>query len=174
MVEIVEGCALAGLPRMVRLVVQGRVAALDAAAASLGLEAPPPMLRVASGIGGSALRLGPFELLILPTWEARAGLDAALAPVPHSLVEVSDRNVGFLLEGARAADILAGLCPLDFALSSFPVGMVTRTLLDKADAMVWRTDAHSFHVEVWRSFGPYVEAQLREVAKGISFSLLTV
>ncbi|GAA4491509.1 sarcosine oxidase subunit gamma [Gluconacetobacter tumulicola] len=174
MVEIAEGCALAGLPPMVRLVLQGRAAALDAAATSLGLAAPPPMLRAASGTGGTALRLGPFELLILPTPDGRAGVDTALATVPHSLVEVSDRNVGFMLEGARAADILAGLCPLDFALSSFPVGMMTRTLLDKAGAMIWRTDAQSFHIEVWRSFGPYVEAQLREVAQGISFSLLAV
>ncbi|MBB2203630.1 sarcosine oxidase subunit gamma [Gluconacetobacter takamatsuzukensis] len=174
MIEIAEGCALAGLPPMVRLVLQGRAAALEAAAASLGLEAPPPMLRAVSGAGGTALRLGPFELLVLPASEGWAGLDAALATVPHSLVEVSDRNVGFVLEGARAADILAGLCPLDFALSSFPVGMVTRTLLDKAGAMIWRTGAQAFHIEVWRSFGPYVEGQLREVARGISFSLLAV
>ncbi|MFS3136003.1 sarcosine oxidase subunit gamma [Gluconacetobacter sacchari] len=174
MVEIAEGCTLDSLPPMIRLVLQGRAAALDAAAGALGLDAVPPLLRAASGAGGQALRLGPFELMILPALGSRAGLDAALAALPHSLVDVSDRHVGFVLEGARAADLLAGLCPLDFAPSSFPVGMVTRTLLDKAGAAIWRTGAQTFHIEVWRSFAPYVEAQLREVGRGISFSLLSV
>lgn len=174
MVEIAEGCAMASLPPMVRLVLQGRAAALDAAARALGLDDVPPMLRAATGAGGTALRLGPFELMILPTPEGLAGLEAALGALPHSLVEVSDRNVGFVLEGARVVDILAGLCPLDFSPASFPVGMVTRTLLDKAGAVIWRTEAQTFHIEVWRSFGPYVEGQLREVAHGISFSLLSI
>lgn len=174
MVEIAEGCVLTGLPATTRLVLQGRPAALDAAAKALGLDAPPPMLRAATGAGGTALRMGPFELTVLPGGTGREALEAALAGLPHSLVDVSDRNVALTLEGVRAVDVLAALCPLDFALSAFPVGMATRSVLDKASALIWRIDAHTFHIEVWRSFVPYLEGQLREVARGIAYDLLAV
>ncbi|MCI1374911.1 MAG: sarcosine oxidase gamma subunit [Acetobacter sp.] len=174
MVEIAEGCVLTRLPDTMRLILQGRPAALEAAAGALGLERVPPLLRAAKGTGGVALRLGPFELEILPAEVGYEKLETALVGVPHSLVEISDRNVALTLEGARAADVLAALCPLDFALSAFPIGMVTRTLLDKAGAVVWRTAPHTFHIEVWRSFIPYLEGQLRDVARGIVFDLLAV
>ncbi|MFT9090308.1 MAG: sarcosine oxidase subunit gamma family protein [Gluconacetobacter sp.] len=174
MVEIAEGCVLTRLPASTRLVLQGRPSALDAAARALGLDVPPPLLRAVIGAGGTALRMGPFELTILPGGMGRETLDAALAGAPHSLVDVSDRNVAFTLIGARAADVLAALCPLDFALSAFPVGMATRSLLDKAGALIWRTAPQTFHIEVWRSFVPYLEGQLREVARGIAFDLLAV
>jgi sarcosine oxidase gamma subunit len=40
--------------------------------------------------------------------------------------------------------------------------------------VVWRTAPHTFHIEVWRSFIPYLEGQLRDVARGIVFDLLAV
>lgn len=174
MVEIAEGCRLVRLPTAVHLVLQGRVAALDAAAKAMGIDAPPSMLATATGSGGTLLRLGPFELSVLPSTEARTVLEAALAELPHSLVEVSNRNVAFELEGPSAADILATLSPLDFSLQSFPVGMATRTLLDKAGALIWRTAPQVFHVEIWRSFAPYIETQLREVGRTISFNIISV
>jgi sarcosine oxidase subunit gamma len=43
--------------------------------------------------------------------------------------------------------------------------MCTRTVLAKAEIVLWRTAAQSFHVEAWRSFLPYVWAFLAEAAR---------
>ena len=48
--------------------------------------------------------------------------------------------------------ILNGACPLDLDMSAFPIGMCTRTVLAKADIVLWRIAEDAFHVEVWRSF----------------------
>ena len=56
----------------------------------------------------------------------------------HSLVDVSHRQVGIVLEGPGAARLLAAGCPLDLDLRAFPVGMSTRTLLVKAEIGLWR------------------------------------
>jgi sarcosine oxidase, subunit gamma len=54
---------------------------------------------------------------------------------------------------------------LDLDLSAFPVGMCTRTVLAKAEIVLWRTSQDVFHVEVWRSFADYVSRFLAEVAR---------
>ena len=33
--------------------------------------------------------------------------------------------------------------------------MCTRTVLAKADVVLWRRAEHRFHLECWRSFAPY-------------------
>jgi sarcosine oxidase subunit gamma len=43
--------------------------------------------------------------------------------------------------------------------------MCTRTLFSKAPIVLWRTAADAFHLEVWRSFVPYVQQLLRVVAR---------
>ncbi|WP_323989460.1 sarcosine oxidase subunit gamma family protein [Nguyenibacter sp. L1] len=161
-------------PRSPRYVLQGRAPALQAAARALGLKDVPAMLRAATGTGGTALRLGPFELLVLPGADDPAALQDALGPIPHSLVGVSDRNVTLTLQGPWAARILSGLCPLDFMERVFPVGMATRAPLEKADAVFWRTAPDCFHLEVWRSFGLYAEDAIREVARGVTFASLAI
>jgi sarcosine oxidase subunit gamma len=59
---------------------------------------------------------------------------------------------------------LSGACPLDLDLAEFPVGMCTRTVLAKADIVLWRTQENRFHLEVWRSFSGYVTGLLGEIA----------
>jgi sarcosine oxidase subunit gamma len=54
--------------------------------------------------------------------------------------------------------------PLDLDLAEFPVGMCTRTVLAKADIVLWRTRPDVFHLEVWRSFAGYVTGILAEIA----------
>jgi len=34
--------------------------------------------------------------------------------------------------------------------------MCTRTVFAKAEIVLWRTQPEQFHLEVWRSFAPYV------------------
>jgi sarcosine oxidase subunit gamma len=43
--------------------------------------------------------------------------------------------------------------------------MCTRTLFEKSEMVLWRTAPDSFHIEVWRSFAPYVTGLLAEVAR---------
>jgi len=83
-----------------------------------------------------------------------------------SVVDVSHRQVAWEISGAFAETILAGACPLDLDPVHFPVGMCTRTLLAKADSIVWRRQTDVFHLEAWRSFAPYVTALLAEIACG--------
>jgi sarcosine oxidase, subunit gamma len=50
-------------------------------------------------------------------------------------------------------------------LGEFPVGMCTRTVLAKADIVLWRIRDDAFHLEVWRSFAGYVTGLLSEIAR---------
>ncbi|HXI48279.1 MAG TPA: hypothetical protein VNH39_06790, partial [Steroidobacteraceae bacterium] len=68
----------------------------------------------------------------------------------------------------HAATILAGACPLDLDARAFPVHMCTRTVLAKAEIVLWRTAPDAFHVEVWRSFQPYAQALLGEIGREFS------
>ena len=95
-----------------------------------------------------------------------AEIEAALSATPHSLVDVSHRQVGLDVRGAIAARALSAGCPLDLRISAFPIGMATRTMFDKAEIVLWRREDSAFQVEVWRSFAPYLVAALTEAAKG--------
>ena len=95
-----------------------------------------------------------------------AEIEAALRTTPHSLVDVSHRQVGLDVRGAIAARALSAGCPLDLRISAFPIGMATRTMFDKAEIVLWRREDSAFQVEVWRSFAPYLVASLTEAAKG--------
>ena len=69
--------------------------------------------------------------------------------------------------GADAARVLSAGCPLDLRLKSFPVGLATRTLFDKADIVLWRRAETDFRVEVNRSFAPWLAEAMIEAARGV-------
>lgn len=160
------GVALDTLPAHGRLNFRGGAEARAAAAAAFGLDLPEAACRATVQGSRAALWLGPDEwLLLMLPGETAAVTDALaerLAGVPHSLVDVSERQIALALSGAEAAAVLAGGNPLDLALASFPVGMCTRTILAKAEIVLWRTEPDRFHIEVWRSFAPYVRGFLAE------------
>lgn len=151
-----------------RFVLRGSEA-VAAASAAFGVAIPTTPLRAAAGAGRAALWLGPDEWLLLgPAAEVEAiaaTLGAALAGLPHSLVDVSHRQTGLVLEGPGAALALNAAVPLDLSLAAFPVGMAVRTIFEKAEIVLWRTDPERFHVEVWRSFAPYVR-ELLDIVRG--------
>ena len=91
-------------------------------------------------------------------------LERALAAEPHALVDVSHRQFALEISGPHAATLLSAACPLDLDLRAFPVGMCTRTVLAKADIVLWRTGQTTFHLEAWRSFAAYVSGLLGEIA----------
>ena len=143
----------------------------DAISDAFGVALPTTPLRAERANDRAALWLGPDEWLLLsPVEDGRelfTAISIALGSVPASVVDVSHRQIGLDITGSSAADLLAAGCPLDLDLSAFPVGMCTRTLLAKAEAMLWRCAPDDFHLEVQRSFAPYVAAVLNEAARDL-------
>ena len=157
------------LPPMSRFVLRARPAAIEAAAGPLGMRLPLVACRSAIAGDLAALWLGPDEwLLLAPAGDGAAlaaALEVAMGTAPHSLVDVGHRQSGLTVAGAHATTVLNVGCPLDLDAEAFPPGMCTRTLLGKVEVVLWRTGAHSFQVEAWRSFLPYVWQFLEEAAR---------
>ena len=155
-------------PPVSRWILRGGPEVASAAAAAFGIELPAKACRAAHAQDRAALWLGPDEhLLLAPLAMAAAieqALEQALVTVPHSLVDVSHRQVALEMRGARARTMLSAGCPLNLAEDDFPLGACTRTMLGKADIVLWRNDPETFHLEVWRSFARYVWDFLAEAA----------
>jgi sarcosine oxidase subunit gamma len=156
------------LPATSRWILRAGSAALAAASVPLGVALPTGSCRSESGRDCAVLWLGPDEYLLLAPLTHGASLEAALeqalAGLPHSLVDVSHRQVALEIRGPHAATLLSAGCPLSLDPEDFPPGTCTRTLLGKADIVLWRTAAEAFHLEVWRSFASYVSNFLAEAA----------
>jgi sarcosine oxidase subunit gamma len=157
------------LPAAMRFILSGDSRARAAAAPIWGVAFAEQACRALVQGTRSTLWLGPDEYLLLgadvesedPMTEA---LELALCDVPHSLVNVGHRQFALEVSGAHAAAILSGACPLDLDPDEFPIGMCTRTVLAKADIVLWRTRGDAFHLEAWRSFAGYVTGLLSEIA----------
>jgi sarcosine oxidase subunit gamma len=162
--------ALHVLPVATRHILRGDSEVRVAAEQALRLALPAAACRAVSDGNRAALWLGPDEWLLLAPEHSNDGavLRAALGQRPHSLVDVSHRQLAIELSGARAATLLAAGCPLDLDPDAFPVAMCSRTMLGKAEIVLWRTAPDVFRIEVWRSFAAYVAAFLEEAAHGIS------
>lgn len=144
-------------------------AAIGKVAETFGVALPREACRSTTSGGRTALWLGPDEWMLTATGEDGgdivAALEAVLVDVPHALVDVSDRSLAFAIEGALAETVLSSGCPLDLALSAFPVGMCTRTVLAKSEITLRRTAETAFAIDVWRSFAPYVWGVLEEARR---------
>ena len=159
------------LPPATRYVLRGGAQVMTAAGSALGLNISEVACRAAvNGTQAAALWLGPDEQLLIGPESAdlTATLIPALRDLPHSLVDVSHRQIALEVSGPHAAAVLNAGCPLDLDLSAFPVGMCTRTVFAKAEIVLWRTSTDVFHVEVWRSFASYLTEFLAEVAREVA------
>ena len=169
--QLTASALVQSLPPATRYMLRGDASVRAAAQQALALELSASPCRAVSDGERAALWLGPDEwLLIGPDGAAAtlgAALNEALQGLPHSLVDVSHRQVALALDGPQAATLLAAGCPLDLDARAFPVNMCTRTVLGKAEIVLWRTAADAFRVEVWRSFAAYLSAFLAEAALGI-------
>jgi len=149
-----------------RFILQGGPAARRAAGDAFGVALPEEACRANAAGDRAALWLGPDEHLLLgPAGDApaiAAQLASALAGIPHSLVDVGQRQVAVRVSGPDAGELLNSGCPLDLDPLAFPPGMCTRTVIGKAEAVLWRKTAAEYHLEVWRSFAGYVVDWLRE------------
>ncbi len=157
------------LPPLARFSFRGNAAAQSAAGAAFGVAFPAVACRAATSGNRAALWLGPDEqLLLAPVAEGptvRSVLAAALVDLPHSLVDVSQRQGALELRGPHAAWLLNGGCPLDLDARVFPAGMCTRTVFAKTEIVLWRTATDVIHVEVGRSFTDYLVGMLHEIAR---------
>src|SRR5580692_2193584 len=157
------------LPPAMRFILHGDTQVRAAAAPIWGVDCAEEACRARVQGARAALWLGPDEYLLIGSdAEARdaalSALENALGQLPHALVDISHRQFALEVSGPHAAAILSGACPLDLDLVEFPVGMCTRTVLAKADIVLWRTRETAFHLEAWRSFSGYVTGLLREIA----------
>lgn len=156
-----EPVMLVAMEAVTRLVLRGGADVRVRAGEALGSPLPDGACRSARHAGGGVLWLGPDEWLITAPPEQggslAASLEDALASLHHALVDVSERYVGVMITGARAADVLAAGCPIDLHPRGFPAGSATRTLVGKAEVILLRRDdAPAFELLVGRSFAPYL------------------
>jgi sarcosine oxidase subunit gamma len=164
-----EASWLTAVPPAMRFILHGDSRVRVAAAPAWGAGFSEQACRAMAQGPRATLWLGPDEYLLYGADEgerdaALAALAGALGDLPCALVDISHRQFALEVSGAHAATILNGACPLDLDLSEFPIGMCTRTVLAKADIVLWRTRGDAFHLEVWRSFSDYVTGLLHEIA----------
>lgn len=158
---------LAAVPACMRLVLRGNADVAKLAGAALDVELPRQPNRAMHQGGQAALWLGPDEWLLLTEFDAASAIETRLAGQPHSLVDVSHRQIGIVLEGSASAQMLSAGCPLDLRTHRFPVGMATRTIFMKAEIVLWRQTETRFHIEIWRSFLPYLLDHFKKAANSV-------
>lgn len=146
---------------------------LAAASDAFGVALPSVIGQGARDGARRALCLGPDEWVLSATGTDRDAITAAFArfyaELPHSLVEISDREIAVTLQGAPAVTLLTVGCPVD--VESFAVGTGARTIFDGVQVVLYRDGPDRFTLEVWRSFLPHVLDLLgtanRELAAGL-------
>lgn len=157
------------LPPQAGWVLRGDAAVMSAAGAACGLTLSTQPCRSCVHGERAALWLGPDEqLLLAPDSDGAALAQAlvnALSTLPHALVDVSHRQVQLQMQGTAATWCLNVGCPLDLDLKSFPPGMCTRTVLAKAQIVLWRPAEWTFRVLAARSYADYVSRFLAEAAR---------
>ncbi len=122
----------------------------------LGVKVPKKIGATEAGIAC----LGPDEWLLRAPTGTKPIMGAGL---PVSLVDISERAICLVIEGQRSAEILNAGCPLD--LDKFAVGRATRTIFETVEIVLLRLADDRFHVEVWRSFAPWLWTALTTAAR---------
>ncbi len=148
----------AGLQGMITLrgdLATGAIA--KAVKAATGCALPAQRAIVTKGTA-SAAWMSPDELLLLvPYTEAEAtaaALSAALAGDHVLIANVSDARALFRISGVKADQVLAKLCPVDFA--RLPAGELRRTRAAQVAAAIWRSAPDELSLICFRSVAGYV------------------
>jgi sarcosine oxidase subunit gamma len=121
--------------------------------------------------GRLALCVGPDEwFLLAQTAEAGMIQDRFQQVIaPHSLVDVSHREVGIDINGPSAGIVLSSGLALDLSIMSPASG--ARTIFDKAPIVLIKHSGDHYRIEVWQSFAAHawelLAAASREIALGI-------
>lgn len=165
------GVAMRPIPARVSVSLRSRADAVSALGQALGLALPQRPKTSAEADGLAALWLGPEDWLLVGADVASRSASDLIAAVEgsgiaaQSAVDVSDRYVGITVDGPAAEAVLSAGCPQDLRLRTFPVGAVSRSVLSKADVVLWRRGETRFELLCVRSFADYVWALLVEAAR---------
>jgi sarcosine oxidase subunit gamma len=163
-----NGISLTPAPSGTRLVIRARGEAQAEAKKLLGFALPTKPKTSAIKGDVHCLWIGPDEFLVidvdgspLPAKFEKAGNGKLAA------IDVSHRNTAIIVSGPNAVDALNSGCPQDLSLEAFPVGAASRTILGKAEMILYRTGEAEFRVECWRSFSDYVSKYLVDAVKSV-------
>jgi len=158
-----DAAAVHTLAAQARLSLRARTG-IEALSAAIGLTLPGRIGSRAAAGNVEAIRLAPDEWTILAPSGDVAGLIAACAAIykshPHSLVDISGREVTLAIEGPKAAELLTIGCPRDIA--AITIGEGRRTLFDGVSVVLWCDGEDRFRMDIWNSFADHV-AQLLEI-----------
>ena len=149
-----------------RLSLRAEQKAISALGKAIGIALPTKPGTSASKNGVTALWIGPDEWFITAAYGT--GLEAKLNKVKtglYSVVSIDHRNTGLTISGKNAVKALNSGCPRDLSIAAFPVGACSRTLIAKAEIILWRTGEQEFRIECWRSFSDYVWKYLMSAAR---------
>ena len=153
------------LPLAARFSLRLAMADRAAVSAALGLELPERIGQITTSASRRAICLGPDEWQLDDDAGAAGNIRSALATIyaahPHSLVEITDREVTFRLSGPRSAELVSVASPRDPALMAPGTG--ARTIFDVAQAVLIREADDTFTLTIWNSFIPHV-SELLDVA----------
>jgi sarcosine oxidase subunit gamma len=154
-----SGVALARATIAAMWNVQGdasRAAFVAAAEQRLGVALPREPNTCAHREGLLVLWLGPRSWLAVEGLRARlTDADAArdaLNAAGGALFDVSSSRAAFTLRGARAADVLASGCPLDFDVRAFAPRSCAQSVFGHLNALLYRHDPAAFTLMVATSF----------------------
>ena len=165
-----EAATVTLLKPAARLSLRARPGDLSRIGAALGLDLPKEIGRRSAAGGTDALCLGPDEWLIQAPESETGSIAQACADIyaeaPHSLTEITDREVTLRIEGPKAAELLTLGCPRD--IGRIPVGEARRTIFDGATVVLWRDTEQSFRMDIWRSFAPHVTSLLKTATTEIA------
>ena len=161
-----NGVTLSPLAECERISLRAENRAIAGLGRALGLSLPRKPGTVATKAGIFALWIGPDEWFV--TAKTGAGIEAKLNSVKtgrYSVVPIDHRNTGLTVSGPNAVNALNSGCPRDLSTEAFPVGTCSRTMLAKAEIILWRTGENEFRLECWRSFSDYVWKYLIDAAR---------
>jgi len=138
-------------------------AAIKQAGEVFGLALPEKMGELAlsaqaEGQDRRAVMIGPDEWYLTAPQSAHDQIIADFAKLYeaqlHSLVDVSNREISIVVEGARAAWILQAVMAFDVENMPSPSGR--RTLIERVQTILLREREDHFRIEVWASFAEHV------------------
>lgn len=159
------GVEVTPLPPAERVSLRAPADSVASLSRALGVTLPQKPKTSAAKGSRVALWLGPDEWLVIDEAGTDPLGDCGKARQLHSAVGISHRNVAVAVVGPAAEACVGAGCPQDLSLAAFPVGACSRTVLGKAEIVLYRTAQDAFHVECWRSFSDYVFTFLSEAAR---------
>lgn len=156
-----------------RVSLRAEEAAIDGIGKALDLPLPrnprTSATRELSDLGNlSVLWIGPDEwLVVAPDGTDIEGKINSVKSGLYSAVSVNHRNTSITVSGVNATLALNAGCPQDLSQEAFPVECCARTIIGKAEVILWRIGEDTFHVECWRSFSDYVWKYLADSARSV-------